>query len=76
MSDLVGSPEDQFSHNEAHIFSVQHPVEVVPRSGLPSVWITVVTLLPIVTVISKSWHWNGRVTTSPVPTGRLRTGLG
>ena len=21
MSDLVGNPEDQFSHNEAHIFS-------------------------------------------------------
>ena len=31
MSDLVGNPEDRFSHNEAHLlqFSLKHGLEVL-----------------------------------------------
>ena len=39
MSDLVGKPEDRFSHNEAHMLNVQRrnieKVVIIPNQGFP-----------------------------------------
>ena len=63
MSDLVGNPEDRFSHNEAHFISVILAVGVKESSRFNNLF-TGVNLLVVTYIVicgsfkSESHNWN------------------